>query len=305
MHVTFFRDAAAKRLTIEQMTLQELRAKILATTAAEKSALPWLKLARFGDNRAPGSCSLRHNANVAAISGAECDYDGGKGSLDAAVRILKQVGVRALIYTSPSHTVAKPRWRILAPASKELPPQRRAQLVARINGLFGGAMAPESFVLSQAYYYGSVARNPAHRAVVVDGDCIDKRRDLDDGAVGGRIEKTEPAKPRAAINHDPIDWDQIAAALEVIPADGYHPWLRVGAALFFEFGDDGFPLFDWWSSKSHKYNEEAVARKWRECQKFTQYTGATILYYADQVSPHWRGIYQARTFAALYSMRAR
>ena len=42
-------------------------------------------------------------------------------------------------------------------------------LVARVNGLFGGKLAPESFDLSRAYLYGSVNGNPAHRVEVVDG----------------------------------------------------------------------------------------------------------------------------------------
>src|SRR5437016_1071721 len=45
-------------------------------------------------------------------------------------------------------------------------------------------LADESFVLSQAYLYGSVNANPAHRVEVIDGDFIDLRTDLDPGAVG-------------------------------------------------------------------------------------------------------------------------
>ena len=78
----------------------------------------------------------------------------------------------------------KERWRILLPTSNNLPPDMRAMLVARVNGLFGGKLAPESFVLSQAYLYGSVNGNPAHRVEVIDGDFIDLRSDLDPGAIG-------------------------------------------------------------------------------------------------------------------------
>ena len=68
--------------------------------------------------------------------------------------------------------------------SSNLPLDMRAVLVARVNGLFDGRLAPESFVLSQAYLYGSVNSNPAHRVEVIDGDFIDLRTDLDSGAMG-------------------------------------------------------------------------------------------------------------------------
>ena len=49
--------------------------------------------------------------------------------------------------------------------------------------LYGGIFDPASFTLSQSYYYGSINNNPAHRAVVTEGDCIDLRADLDAGAL--------------------------------------------------------------------------------------------------------------------------
>ena len=112
-------------------------------------------------------------------------------TLDEAVRILKKVRLRALVYTSPSHTVAKPRWRILAPTSCDLPPQERTKLVARLNGILGRILAPESFTLSQSYYYGSVNNSAEHRAVIVDGDYIDLRDDLDAGAIGKTEKNTK------------------------------------------------------------------------------------------------------------------
>ena len=97
-----------------------------------------------------------------------------------------QSWIRALLYTSPSYVpAAKERWRILLPLSENLPPDTRERLVARVNGLFGGKLAGESFVLSQAYLYGRVNDNPAHRVEVIDGDFIDLRTDLlDSGATG-------------------------------------------------------------------------------------------------------------------------
>jgi hypothetical protein len=73
--VTFFRNQAARAFTKQQITLSELRDKILSTTARVKTDLPWCKLAVFGDRKTEKG-SLRHDENVQAITGIEGDYDG-------------------------------------------------------------------------------------------------------------------------------------------------------------------------------------------------------------------------------------
>jgi Bifunctional DNA primase/polymerase, N-terminal/Primase C terminal 2 (PriCT-2) len=112
----------------------------------------------------------------------------------------------------------------------------------------------------------------------------------------------------AAVNNDPINPDLLVAALEVIPSDAYWPWLEIGAALQFEFGDDGFELFDQWSARSSKYNANQCRFKWRECAKFTRYSGRTILFYADQAAPGWREEYEIarwQNFLTSYAKRRR
>ena len=61
--VTFFPDQSAQRMIVRELTLAGLRELIQHTTAAEKSRLPWIKLAAFGTKRTEKNC-LRHNANV-------------------------------------------------------------------------------------------------------------------------------------------------------------------------------------------------------------------------------------------------
>ena len=293
--ISFFTNAAATKCMAAQMSLPALRRLIQNTTATAKAKLRWLKLAKFGNKPSSEGC-LRHNANVLEISGIEVDYDDERMSFDTAVAILRGARLEALIYTSPSHTNAKPRWRILAPTSKALPPSSRWKLVARLNGLFGGVFAPESFTLSQSYYFGSINNNPAHRTRILVGDCIDQRRDLDAGAISKSEKeglKLKVMSRKQATTPRPIDDpDLLVAALEVIPSDEYWPWLEIGAALHFEIGDAGFELFDAWSAQSSKYNRNQCARKWRECAKLTAYTGRTILFYANKASPGWRRDYE-------------
>ena len=181
--ITIFPDESAQRKKQRDVTLSGLRDLIGETTAPTRDRLPWLKLARFGKDRTDKNC-LRNNANVLRVTGVEMDYDGGVMSFDEAVRVAGEANLCALIYTTPSHIDAKPKWRVLTPTSGELEPEERAALAARVNGLYGGVFDPASFTLSQAFVFGSLNGNPAHRAVVVEGDLIDLRGDLDAIAVG-------------------------------------------------------------------------------------------------------------------------
>ena len=113
----------------------------------------------FGDKRSVKNC-LRTNENVLHITGIEVEHDEGEITFDTALAVMLKARLRCLLYTSPSYVPAsKERWRILLPLSQNHPPETREKFVARINGLFGGKLAAESFVLSQAYLYGHV-NNP-------------------------------------------------------------------------------------------------------------------------------------------------
>jgi hypothetical protein len=181
--VTFFPNLGATEKREERHTLRSLADQVRTVTAAEKSQLPWLKLARFGNQQSKRN-SFRHDANVLTISGIEADYDGETMPFREAADLLEKAGVLAMIYTSPSHTEDAPRWRVLCPTSEELPPQKRQHLMGRLNGLFRGIFSTESWTLSQSYYYGSVASNPSHRVEVVDGTTIDLLDELDKGWQG-------------------------------------------------------------------------------------------------------------------------
>jgi hypothetical protein len=196
--VTFFPTVSARRKKFRPMTLPQLRDEILRTSRSSKEALPWLKLATFGTKRTPPpeNC-LRHDANVLAVSGIELDYDRKEMTLDEAIGIAEKAKLRALFYTSASYTDVAPKWRILLPLSKPLLrgaegslvervnalKAERARLVGRVNGLYGGIFDGASFNLSQSYYFGAVNNNPAHRAVITEGDYIDLRPEFDDGAM--------------------------------------------------------------------------------------------------------------------------
>ncbi|WP_377829530.1 DUF3987 domain-containing protein [Bradyrhizobium lupini] len=206
VHVTFFKDYAAKTRTTDDLTLIELRERIMNASAREKDKLPWLKLTSFGNRRSING-SLRHDANVTEITGIELDYDDENIAFDDALKAVSELGISALVYTSPSHTPDAPRWRILAPTSKPRPPDARAKLVARLNGALKSKLgaqtiaANESFTLSQAYYYGWVNKpDRDHRAEVTTGDFIDQRDDLAQFEIMG----AKAADQTSAVGSDPL-----------------------------------------------------------------------------------------------------
>jgi RecA-family ATPase len=294
--VTFFRDYAAKTKTEERLTLEDLAQRVKTHAAAEKDALPWLKLARFGGTRKE-SGSLRTNENVVAVTGAVVDYDGENMSPEDGAKQLYEAGIAALVYTSPSHTDEKPRWRAVCPFGQELPPEGHYKMVARLNGLLGGVLAAESFTLSQSYYFGSVNGNPGHRAILVDGTMLlDECDELDEFAIGkpnGDGRHHAGGKPEASI-------EDIRAALDVIPnpvpswgpnAD-WNEWNNLGMAVWRASGGsaEGFKEFDRWSSKSPIYDGEETEFRWRHYfdSPPSSIGFGKLVYWARERKPDWR-----------------
>lgn len=149
---------------------------------SHKGACPWIKLATFGARRTPKN-SLRWDGNILEITGIEGDYDGGEITIKQAVDRLSECGIEAIVYASPSHTIAAPRWRVLAPLGKPHPAHMRTVLMGRLNGALGGILSPESFTLSQSYYYGAVEGAVYEVQYLDDGMTIDELDSLDEIAI--------------------------------------------------------------------------------------------------------------------------
>lgn len=172
MNKTF--DSIRRLSPISYTTFESLRAKPSGTSfvtsgwgdfcgmlrgvpeAAKKADLPLLSFCRYGAELSKRG-SVRHSANVVEVTGIEGDYDDGEVSLDEAYDRLMRCGIGAVVYTSPSHTVLQPRWRVIAPLSKPVAPEERRRLVGILNAALGGILAKESFQLSQSFYYGRVS----------------------------------------------------------------------------------------------------------------------------------------------------
>lgn len=206
-HVTFtrFNDLAGASKKEFRKTWAEFTGDIENAHQYEnKAACPLIKLATFGEQRTANN-SLRHDANVLTVSGLEGDYDDGVVTIDEAAEKLVFAGVTAMFYTSPSHTDQAPRWRVVCPLSREYPPAKRRRFVARLNGVLGGILAPESFALSQVYYIGRVNGSP-YATRSVDGLCIDVIDELEGIAIDNAPKegKQRGEKAREARDADPV-----------------------------------------------------------------------------------------------------
>jgi Family of unknown function (DUF5906) len=160
--ITIFPNNLARKKQEKTLTLAGLETLILQTHAASKDRLPLVKMALFGDVPSTKNC-LRHDTNMLDITGIEVEHDSGQISFKRAIKILTAARLCCLIYTTPSHKpVDNERWRVLLPLSKALPNSERRHLVELVNGLFEGGLAPESFRLSQAFYFGAVEGAALH-----------------------------------------------------------------------------------------------------------------------------------------------
>ena len=195
--LTIFPDTYAKAKTEQELTLPQLAELISNEVKRDKSRLPWLKMATFGNILSMRGKSYRSDDNVTSISGIEIDYDGDAASdtyqltPEAAIARFNDLGVRALVYTTASHRQPGKgeRWRALLPLSVAVTSDIKAireKMVARVNGVFDGQIDQHaSFTLSQAFYYGKVRGKAEHFACHFNAAeyFIDNCDDLDEGAL--------------------------------------------------------------------------------------------------------------------------
>lgn len=148
-----------------------------APTYISKGACPLISIAEYGDVRTDKDC-LRHAANVQRVFGIEIDYDGEQVPIEEAAAMLDMAHLCAVLYTSPSHTMQRPRWRALLPLSEPALPDKRREYVGRVNRILGGIATRESFTLSQSFYLGRV-RGAEYIVIETLGRYIDMAAELD------------------------------------------------------------------------------------------------------------------------------
>jgi hypothetical protein len=175
-------------LTMVTMSVEEMCDMASTTRAARKEDLPSFVYGRFGSQRSPKG-SLRHDANLISRTGWAVDYDGEVMPFDEAKARMNAAGIVCFGFTSPSHTPNKPRWRLGGPFSREISAAEYPRMIARINGVLGGVVAPESFKITQCMFIGRVD-GAAFDSFIGDGEELaDEAEELDRSAIPLRRSK--------------------------------------------------------------------------------------------------------------------
>ena len=238
--LTFFHDRAARRAELWTGTLDDTEARWVSTCARTKGALPLASGGRFGG--APSARgSLRHDANLVGVQSIIGEHDAGWFGPDAAKARFHKAGVAALAYATPSSRDDAPRLRFILPLSAEHPPAAYKGLVDKLAAVLGeGVLAPESWVRSQAFYFGRVTGGPCN-VFVVNGVPLDLVR------TAGRDPRHEGAEASVPDDDADADWTatvaqrpetppptmaQLREALSFIPPDlPRAEWVRIAAGL--------------------------------------------------------------------------
>ena len=262
MDITWFdRDDAPHGKLGEIESIHDLEAIIKEPVGKDKTKLPLFKFSRLRNN-------YRNNENVEKISAIEVDYDGGEIPPWLAMEKIEDSQLEALLYTTPSHReeVGGYRWRVILPLSESAVPEKHSDLVARVNGLFDGKLANESFVLSQAYYYGSIEGQPKPTVLTNIGDFLDIREDLDANRVYKRGSSRKENGGGAILGKGRIAHSPEQISLSRMPAVhiDWNDWSRIGMGIYncTSGSLEGKMLFSLWSSRSNKHDQDHLEERW-------------------------------------------
>lgn len=167
MNYTVFNSLHNPQGTRHSATWTDL-ARLIQNVPAypDKGSQPLIKMGIFeGDSRGAGH-------SLTTISGVELDYDAGEVTAHSAAGLLRQAGIGCVICSTYTSSTDCPKWRVFAPASRELDASLRQFLVSALDGVLGGIVARESFVPKQTFFYG---RNPetAYVFLHLQGECVD------------------------------------------------------------------------------------------------------------------------------------
>ena len=225
--------------------------------APSKVELPLIKLATFaGDHRS--------DATLEAVYGIEGDYDGGTVEPAVAASQLGVAGICGLILTTPSHSPAAPRWRVLCQLSQPIAPAERHAMAARLNGALGGVLAPESFTASQAFYVGTVEGGEPMQCYSIGGAPLDTVQGI---VPIGHAQSAGERQPLGTLAT--VDVAIVEAALdEIDPNDcDRDRWRNLTAA--YRGAGGGREAWDRWCVRFDDNSLAENAKLWRSLEKGT------------------------------------
>lgn len=140
------------------------------------------------------------------------------------------------------------------------------------------AVGVEVFCSSQYFTFTTQSYWPDLTSEIapISDEMLARLRVIVKGERSTKSDRAVPPLPPVGGNNDLA---RLEAALAYVSPEGYDVWVKVGMGLFSTLGDQaGFRLWDYWSSKSEKYDgPEALRKKWESFGKRgVQVTAATV-----------------------------
>jgi archaellum biogenesis ATPase FlaH len=258
---TEFENVHGKKIEFYSDDIDNFVAHLAKAKAPSKEKCRLLSPVDFGENKSKNG-SYRHDANVIGIDGVIGDYDDGMVPIEDAQKMLEANDIIAVLYSTPSSTQNKPRWRVICQTSKTYPTAKHKPLTEFLNRHLGDILAKESFTLSQTFYYGDVGTND-YKVIKTKGTKYIDQVEMLDEQVLKEVKQTkleilsvslEPFLAPALLN-------DLRSALGVIPSDERSMWIQIGHALK-TIGEVGKTLWMEWSFKSSKFDPLDAQRCW-------------------------------------------
>lgn len=244
-------------------TIDDLSSWLSEQEAKHKFDLMLVSGARYGDSKTAKG-SLRHRGNIAGVFAVIAEHDAGTMTIQNATQSLRDAGVAGLLYSTPSSTFDKPRWRVVCPLSNEKPASTYSALVDKLHGVLSSALAPESWDVSRSYFAGFV-EGKERILETVFGTCLDQCNELETigkpvgkGALGEGKQKS----PEELRGFDP-EW--LSRLVDEIKTqnDSYGDWISAGMAM--KGAGLEFKTFEIYSEKSESFQDETafIDDKWQ------------------------------------------
>lgn len=265
--LSFWPNIRCTSASFEQLTAGALAARIRMAEAESKALLPSFSGGRFGGKRSPKN-SLRHLDNLAAVTAIIGDHDAGTMQPWEAAQRLTAAGIRCLIYTTPSHGPAKPRWRPVLPTSRPLPPTVYRRLVDKVDAILGGkVLATESRNPVQFWFFGRIEGQPEPEVFVIGGPlAIDEASEPEPPPdTGGDDAFAElPNTSPLGLTADP---ELVASAVAAIPNAGAPDWTHWNDMLMAIYAaingsEEGRAIAREWSAKNAAHDDATFDARW-------------------------------------------
>ena len=273
IHLTKFQGAKKPQGRSSKIEWSDLVAMFTTPAVFEsKAEMPLFSCTEFKKN-------YRSEENAGQVYAIVGDHDSGQMYIEDCAEIMRANGIACVISSTASHTWDNPRFRIVVRLSEPTDAAGHRHYVRLINHLLTGALAPESELSYQSWFYGKM--------IGVDYECIEIEGEPIDIAEGVQFDSDERAcgKKRQEKSRD-VDVDDMfddsdfvkgepptpASAeriREMLASSGANPdgsrdeWRDVVFMIHSSQHPDAEDIAREWSQQSGQYDEDDFDALWK------------------------------------------